>query len=140
MAEPMSKRTVAISAITIAVILGAAFYIVSLLLSESLYSSRGSFAYWLTISSVIKSVPEVSPTSSPRFYSSAGDGPKLPESAVTYRSSAAAPEITRAVETYLTSRGYTKRPDGDYVNGTSVVSIEVKPDPGGSLVTVRENT
>ena len=135
----MSKRAVVISTLTAAAILGAAFYTSSLLLSESLYSSRGSFAYWLTISSVIKAVPEVSPTAPARFYSSAGDGPKLPESAVTYPSSANPTEIVRAVDMYLTSKGCTRRPDGDYVNGASVVSVEIKPQTGSTLVTVREN-
>src|SRR5690242_6719089 len=136
----MSKRAIGISAVILVIVVGAGLYIASLLLSESLYSTRGSFAYWLTISSVIKAVPEIRPTAPPVFYSSAGDGPKLPESAISYRSAAEPAEITRAVESYLQSKGYKRRSDGDYVNGPSIVSIEIKPDAGAALVTVRENT
>src|SRR5262245_3481624 len=135
----VKKRTAIISAIAAAAILGAGLYAASLLFKESLYSSRGSFGYWLTISSVIKSVPELSPTTPPRFYSSAGDGPKLPESAVTYSSSAARDDLERTIGGYLTSKGYTKRPDGDYMKGESIVAIEIQPQTGGNRVTVREN-
>jgi hypothetical protein len=37
----------------------AAVYVASLVTSESLYSRRGSIAYWLTVSRVIRDVPEI---------------------------------------------------------------------------------
>jgi hypothetical protein len=126
-------------AVLLAIFLGLALYSASLLFSESLYSSRGSLAYWLTISSAIKSVPEIRPASSARFYASAGDGPKLPESAVSYRSLASAEEVIQAMDRYLTARGYHKRSDGAYERGVSIVSVQASAERDGTEVTVREN-
>jgi hypothetical protein len=137
----MTVRTIRLLAITAAAAgtLAVAVYATSLLTSESVYCNRGSFAYWLTISGTIKDVPELSPTSPPRFYSSAGDGPKLPENAVSYASGAAPEAMLREMDRYLVAIGYRKRADGIYEQDESTVTVEVSPEGRGSRVNVREN-
>ena len=133
------KGRKSLGALATGVVIVVLAYSASLLVAESVYSNRGSFAYWLTISRVIKNVPEISPADTPRFYSSAGDGPKLPESAVTYRTSAERDVVVLELNRYLTAKGYHRRPDGVYENGQSIVTIAVTPEASGSRVVVREN-
>ncbi|MBL8233082.1 MAG: hypothetical protein JNL98_31580 [Bryobacterales bacterium] len=107
---------------------------------ESLYTSSGTPAYWLAISRVIKDVPTSGALEPPVYYSSAGDGPKLPESAVQFRERASAVEVGRRLEEFACVRGYQRRAeDGAYVKGTSILSWEVTPGDGFVSVTVREN-
>jgi hypothetical protein len=135
----MKRRWLLVTVIVVTVVGGIAFYSASLLLSESVYSNRGTFAYWLTISDVIKNVPEVEPTETPRFFSSAGDGPKLPETAISYRSSADIVRVSRTIGEYLTQRGYRRRDDGMFERGTSIVSLEIAAEGTHTRVQVREN-
>jgi hypothetical protein len=134
----MKRRWVLIVAVGVAAIVAIASYGASLRLSESLYSTRGSFAYWLTISSVIKGVPAVDAVDGPRFYSSAGDGPKLPESAVTYRSRAPSEDIAQKLDAYFRAAGYSKQSDGSYQRGMSIVSVEIVAESLENRVRVKE--
>lgn len=107
---------------------------------ESLYTTSGTPEYWLAISRVIKDVPTSGALEPPVYYSSAGDGPKLPESAVQFRERASAAEVERRLEEFARVRGYQRRAeDGAYVKGTSILSWEITPGSGYVSVTVREN-
>jgi len=135
----MSHKRWLVAVVLALIAMGAiAFYSASLMMSESLYSSRGTFAYWLTISDVIKGVPEISPIEPPRFYSSAGDGPKLPESAVSYRSSADVGVVSERIDDYLKRQGY--RSSGDtFQREKSIVSVDVRREGNKTIISVREN-
>lgn len=81
------------------------FYSLVLLFDESLYTREGTFAYYLTVPDLIADAPRPGQIGQPRFYVSAGDGPKPPASAVYYQSDAARGEISRTLEAYLQSKG-----------------------------------
>jgi hypothetical protein len=135
----MSRKRWLIAVVISLIALGAiAFYSASLVLSESVYSNRGTFAYWLTISNVIKGVPEIRPIQPPRFYSSAGDGPKLPESAVSYRSSADADVVFQRLTEYLTQQGY-RGSGATFERENSIVSVDVTREGNETIISVREN-
>jgi hypothetical protein len=92
----------------------------------------------LTISDVIKGIPEIAPVQPPRFYSSAGDGPKLPEAAVSYRSSADADVVSGRITEYLTRQGY-RRSGATFEREQSIVSVDVRREGNETTVSVREN-
>ena len=135
----MKRRSKLIVAVLVAAAIATGAYSMSLMSSESVYSKRGSFAYWLTISRVIKEVPEINPSGTVQFYASAGDGPKLPESAVAYRSHSRPDDILRDIRKYLTDLGYRARDDGSYVRGTSVITLEITTEGAETKLNVREN-
>ena len=57
----------------------AALYAAKLLMTEDLTTSRGTFAYYVTIrSSNIKDFPRLGVVGEENYYSSCGDGPKPP--------------------------------------------------------------
>lgn len=136
---PMKRHfTLAVSVFLLAA-LTTGGYAAWLLLQESVYCDRGSFAYWVTISSTIKSVPTPGAIGNPRYYASAGDGPKLPESAVQFRVPSSTPDVPGQLEAWAAGNGYQRRPDGAFVRAASIVSIEIKPEGELLSVTVREN-
>lgn len=116
-----------------------AFYNIRLLFLESLYMQRGTYAYLLTVSSLIKNVPEVRSTGEAVFYSSAGDGPKLPEDEIRYTSSAEPSLVKRQIAAYLHSRGYREANDSTWQLSGSRVDVTIEPaSPGHWLVRVSE--
>ena len=135
----MSHKRWLVAVVISLIAMGAiAFYSASLLMSESLYSSRGTFPYWLTISDVIKGVPEIRPIEPPRFYASAGDGPKLPESAVSYRSSADVAIVSERITEYLKRQGY-RGSGATFERENSIVSVDVTREGNETIISVREN-
>lgn len=94
---------VSASAVILAAVL--AYYSITILFDESLYTNEGSFAYYLAVPDLIADAPRPGQIGEPRFYVSAGDGPKAPASAVSYRSNAKHEDVFRALEAYLRSEG-----------------------------------
>lgn len=82
-----------------------AVYTATILLAESLYTHRGSYAYWICIPSTIRNVPEVGNASDLVFFSSAGDGPKSPQSAVSYITDAPSGQIIDELNKYFEQQG-----------------------------------
>ncbi|MCS7026603.1 MAG: hypothetical protein NZV14_17540 [Bryobacteraceae bacterium] len=114
-------------------------YLLYLATAESLYTKRGTPAFWFAISRVIRETPTPGALEPPLYYSSAGDGPKLPESAVHFRTSAPAAEVERSLQQFVLTLGYRRRAeDNAYVKGRSILSWEITPALGGLQVTVRE--
>ena len=69
MREKLSVKTksAVFLGVTIAFALALALYVGSLLMGESVYSNRGSIAYWLTITSVEPFLPTSANVSTSRF-------------------------------------------------------------------------
>jgi hypothetical protein len=85
-----------------------AFYSFTILFDEALYTNEGTFAYYLAVPNLIADAPRPGQIGEPRFYVTAGDGPKAPASAVQYRSNAEREEFFRALEAYLQSEGLVR--------------------------------
>ncbi|MGZ5434983.1 MAG: hypothetical protein ACXWID_02430 [Pyrinomonadaceae bacterium] len=81
------------------------------LIAEDYNSKRGTIAYYVTIrSTTIKDLPLIKVVGSEDFYSSSGDGPKLPANGIVYLSKEDPKIIMDSLTTYLISRGFTKDP------------------------------
>lgn len=113
------------------VVVNIGAYSIRLLLAESLYTSRGTYAYWLSVSKLIKGVPELSIVGQPQFYSSAGDGPKLPEDEVQYTSTADPSFIKSQLGAYLRNSGFREDRDGSWQRVETKVVLTVTPSGSG---------
>ena len=83
-------------------------YALKLSFTESLYSQRGSFAHFVTITEpVIRTFPLFDATSEPQYHSGCGDGPKLPDQAVSYRSRLPTSELLALAQRHVKSCGYS---------------------------------
>ena len=83
-------------------------YTVKLWFTESLWSRRGSFAFLVTISEpVIREFPTLEVIGEPQYHSGWGDGPKLPDQAIFYRSRLPVAELLAQSQRYVTSCGYS---------------------------------
>lgn len=102
-------------------LLAFCYYALTLAFTESLYTGRGSFAYYLLIPEVIQDVPLVDVVGEVTFHSGAGDGPKPPSSSIEYRSRADEAALRAALETFLESRGFTKRGSPEQFQDTNTV-------------------
>lgn len=109
-------------------------YVARPLLAEDNYSKRGSIAYYLTIhSSIIKSVPLMKEVGTEDYYSSSGDGPKLPANGVIYLSKEDPKILMESLNSFLISRGFTKDLSQcssmrcSYSSKDSSVELAIKP-------------
>jgi hypothetical protein len=80
-------------------------YVLRIWADESLYTHRGSLAYWMCISKTIRNVPEVGHVTDVVFYSSAGDGPKRSANAVSYSTDASHEMIVGELTRYFQGLG-----------------------------------
>jgi hypothetical protein len=92
----------------VALVTGA--YALKLLFTEDLYVKRSSFGYYVTIrSSTIKDFPLLKVIGEEDYYSSCGDGPKLPGNGIRYTSSEDPEVLKQSIEQYLVSTGFSKQ-------------------------------
>lgn len=134
------------AAILLGVVLVTGAYALKLLFTEDLYVKRGSFGYYVTIrSSTIKSFPLLKVVGEEDYYSSCGDGPKLPANGIRYTSSENPQELKHSIEEYLISRGFSKeensREGGTYVQPDRETSFDlmIMPENGLQRVVATEN-
>lgn len=113
-------------------------YAVKLLLTEDLYTSRKTFAYYVTIqSSNIKNFPLIGVVGDEVYYSSCGDGPKPPANGIRYNSTEDPQTLRTSIEQYLLDRGFIKEEQsiegGSYVQPGSKTSLEldIRPENEG---------
>ena len=113
-------------------------YTLMLVFTEDLYTQRGTFAYYVTIRSpTIKNFPRIQLTSEEDYYSSCGDGPKLPANGIRYTSGENQQALKQAIEEYLFKNGYNKEADavegGEYVQagGKTFFDLRIMPEAGG---------
>ena len=116
--RPKGRAWVLVGVGGFALLLAFFYYVLTLALSESLYTERGSFAYYLLIPDVIQDVPLVDVVGGVTFHNSAGDGPKPPSSSIEYHSRAEEAVLRAAVEAFLESRGFTKQGDSKRLDNT----------------------
>lgn len=88
------------------ILLGALFYTITVIFSESLYPSRGTFSYYVTIPREIRSFPEIGIIGEPKFFYGCGYGPKPPIQEIQYKSSAHSETILESADNFLKSKGY----------------------------------
>jgi hypothetical protein len=80
-------------------------------MAEDNYSKKGTIAYYVTIhSTTIKNFPLIKAVGSEDYYSSSGDGPKLPANGIIYLSKEDPKILMDSLTNYLISRGFTKDP------------------------------
>jgi hypothetical protein len=96
------KATLLLLALSLA---GLGVYAFQIWAAESLYTHRGSLAYWMCISRTIRNVPEIGVATDVIFYSSAGDGPKRPTDAVSYSTDASRDRIVSELTRYFQDLG-----------------------------------
>jgi hypothetical protein len=129
-----------VAAILIVAVVGTfvGLYTLMLLFTEDLYTQKGTFAYYVTIRSpTIKNFPRIQLTGEEDYYSSCGDGPKLPANGIRYVSSETQQALKQSIEEYLFKIGFTKATDsaegGEYVqpDGKTFFDLRIMPEAGG---------
>lgn len=128
----MALKLIAILVAVILVVAG--LYIVKLLLTEDLYVSKGTIAYYVTIrSTTIKDFPRLNVIGEENYYSSCGDGPKPPANGIRYTSSEDPLTLQRSIEEYLLKRGFAKTEEsstgGSYLQSSTRTSLELTITP-----------
>jgi hypothetical protein len=95
---------------------------------EWLETRRGRVAYYVCLSSVIRNTPLLADVDEPKFFSTVGDGTKLPRDEVVYHSSAPASAIALRIEQYLAVHGFARDSSDANVfrDAESVVQIDIR--------------
>jgi hypothetical protein len=127
------KRVTAILLLVV-VVAGVGLYSLLLLFTEDLYSERGSFAYYVTIrSSTIKNFPMIQFVGEESFYSSCGDGPKLPANGIRYVSNGIPQDLKQSIERYLLGSGFVRDVEGQYTtpDGNTLFEVDIIPENSG---------
>ena len=116
----------------------AFLYTLRLWFTESLYSERGSYAFFVTITKpVIRSFPVREPEGEVEYHSGCGDGPKPPEQGVVYRSRLPVAELTAVAERHIRAHGYAPMHQRGstglaFTNGDERVYLAVTPEGDGT--------
>jgi hypothetical protein len=139
MASPTGKRFIWLGVVSF-VCVGAflLLYAVKLGFSESLYSQRGSFAFFVTITEpVIRSFPAPDTVSEPQYHSGCGDGPKLPDQAISFRSRVPSAQLLTLAEQHIAACGYSSSTARDFpglafASGSKTLYLHVAPADDGS--------
>jgi len=95
---------------------------------EWLETRQGRVAYYLCLSSVIRNTPLLADVDEPKFFSTVGDGTKLPRDEIVYHSSAPTSAITLRIERHLGANGFA-RDSSDanlFRDDESVVKIDIQ--------------
>lgn len=136
----MTRKSVQLLVVlAIVMVFSITTHTVRLRLGESIYTKRGTYAYFVCVSSVIKAIPEIDIVGSADFYSSAGDGPKLPTDEVRYKTGAQTEVVMSRIAAHLKQIGYVEIGFGRFELHQSQVVVVVEPDgQGRSTVLVTE--
>ena len=120
-------------------------YTDSIISSESLYPQPGTYAYFVSVPSLIRSLPQPQQIGQATYSHTAGDGTKVPEDEVSFLSAAVKENILRQIEDYLTIRGLKKLDNGTdtenhtYVGDDLLVEIRMRSkDHGNNEVVVSQ--
>jgi hypothetical protein len=95
---------------------------------EWLETRRGRIAYYVCLSPVIRNTPLLADVDEPKFFSTVGDGTKLPRDEIVYHSAAPASAIALRIEGYLGAHGFA-RDSSDanlFRDKESVVKIDIR--------------
>ncbi len=85
-------------------------YTVNILFSDALSFSKGSYEYWITISSdAVGSFPVLGSAKDPIYYYSSGDGPSPSVQRITYVSSFDEAQLVQKIDVFLSKHGFEKK-------------------------------
>ncbi|MEC4718541.1 hypothetical protein RY831_05240 [Noviherbaspirillum sp. CPCC 100848] len=123
MATKIVQITAAAIAISAILLTGWIFYLFG---EEDYYPEPGTLAFYLKLSSTIRSLPLSDAISRPVYHGSIGDGPKPPQSSVCYAAQSSKETwIVSNIRTYLQKDGYALDPSD---TGSNIASLsEQKP-------------
>jgi hypothetical protein len=127
----MRLRTRGVVGCAAVVIVGAAaLYIGAIYVcgDEWLETRRGRVAYYVCLSPVIRNAPLLGDVNEPKFFSTVGDGTKLPRDEIVYRSAAPASAIVLRIEKYLGAHGFARDSSDASVfrDAQSLVRIDIR--------------
>lgn len=100
---------------------------------ETVYSQRGSLAYYITVSSnTIKEVPKPGLVGVEDYIVYSGDGPRLPGTSVAFKSNESFIAISEMISDYLAARGFEFRSDDGlagkvFSRGETAVLLDITP-------------
>lgn len=118
----IKKMTIILSAGVL--VLGT--YTLNILFTEGMRFSKGSYKYWITISSnAIKSFPVLGSIEDPIYYYSSGDGPSPNVQEITYISSLDKQDLVQKVNVFLSGQGFEKE-NGFFIKGNDELSVTFK--------------
>lgn len=142
--RPRMRRLLALGGVVSLLFCGLTFYVIRIRMAESLYPPKGTFSWWVGVSSTIRNIPTPGLAGEAGYFTSAGDGPKPPQDEVVFRSGAPEAEIVRQVRAYLLAGGYLEQPAdrGELVFAShlerSVVHVKIVPADGSLQVTITQ--
>lgn len=149
MVQGLVMRRYLAAMILVLVLVGLAVVIAPIMFSESLYTGRGTLAYWLTIhSDVIEQFPLTGLKGEVTYFYSCGDGGKPPANGLLFQSTSDRQTLIQTVDSYLAGCGYTKggrrMEQGElvveYTLGKTILELSLAlEEHGGFLVSAFEN-
>src|SRR5690606_23377981 len=93
----------------------------------------GSFAFLVTVDEpVIRDFPTHGAIGEPLYHHGSGDGPKLPDQALSYRSRLPAAQLLALSQEHIRASGYAPHPTPGapglvFVSGTNVLHLRIAP-------------
>ena len=120
----MKIKKIAIILSTGVLVLGS--YTLNILFTEGIRFSKGSYKYWVTITSdAIRSFPVLGSVGDPIYYYSSGDGPSPSVQEITYISSLDKRDLVQKVNAFLSGQGFEKE-GVFFVSGNDILSMTFK--------------
>lgn len=108
-------------------------------MTEDLYTSKGSYSYFVTIrSKMVQKFPRIGYVGQEEFYYSCGDGPKPPMNGISYTSSADSVTIIKKTEEYISGYGFRRVLEPSYLkdelwysNSESTFQLQLSKEENG---------
>ena len=117
----MNKKQTVFVGVAGVLILG--LYTVNILFTDGMRFSKGTYEYWLTISSdTIQAFPLFGLVEDPVYFYSSGDGPSPSVQEIVYLSSSSEGELAQEINSFLADRGYSKQ-GNFFVKGNDQISV-----------------
>lgn len=114
------KKTIVVL-LTGALILGA--YTLNILFTDGMHFSKGSYKYWVAISSdAIKLFPVLGSVGDPIYYYTSGDGPGPNVQEIRYLSNISESKLAESIYFFFRKQGFTKQNDF-YIKDNVEVSV-----------------
>lgn len=108
-------------------------YTLNILFTEGTSFSRGSYKYWVTISSeAIRSFPVLGSVEGPVYYYSSRDGPSPATQEITYVSSIGEQELATKIGVFLEKQGF-KRENNFFIREEDEIAVELKMQADGLI-------
>lgn len=140
----MRRKWVYAGSVAAALIVTAAgmWYVSRIVFAESLYTEKGTLAYWMVVrSNIIRGFPKPGLIGEERYYYSCGDGPKPAAEGVLFSTSNNRTQIYGEADRFLKEMGFSKVSSESeavraYWRGDTCVSIESVQEDGALKIIV----